>query len=376
MVRNLDSYLNLSNGHMLSEASRRDLTDRAETVSRNIFGQIKSVVDLTVIDGYARYYYGVEISDEIRYMRRSGVSLAEIAEEIISLLEMNETLNRSVREYLQRVLNLIERMNDRYRAENDLCCNTPYCDVPINKEAWEHELEEINGSTDWRDFGEYGIEPPELRKRIKKLIENIKDRGKVQVLFGVFISDEMKIVLYPRAMARSKIVRESSFEAVFNSTLIHETFHAYHYALYECNKWNRWIGKHSVWSGTSKNREIVIESLAAFFEYCWCGVMDASEPSYGFGRCAARLREDWCEYKIKEWPYSGAKGLFIQESTQFPGAIKGLGPVFYDILQESIIDSKNAEKLLLALNDLYDAITVDDHLNMSLRDLTIARPWK
>lgn len=107
------------------------------------------------------------------------------------------------------------------------------------------------------------------------------------------------IWLYPRAMASSKYKKVSDFETVFWATLAHEVFHAFHYYHLKMDgKADRW------WSGRKKDRELVLESLAAYFEYSFL-VFILDDPHW-----VQKYKEDeWQCLDVDGWYYSGALGI-------------------------------------------------------------------
>ena len=107
------------------------------------------------------------------------------------------------------------------------------------------------------------------------------------------------IWLYPRAMASSKYRKVADFETVFWATLAHEAFHAFHYYHLKLEgKADRWL------SGRKKDRELVLESLAAYFEYSFLDYM-LDDPHW-----VQKYKEDeWSCWDIDGWYYSGALGI-------------------------------------------------------------------
>lgn len=106
------------------------------------------------------------------------------------------------------------------------------------------------------------------------------------------------IWLYPKAMASCEYRTNSDFETVFWATLAHELFHAFHYYHLKLDgKVKRWS------SGRKKDRELVMESLAAFFEYSFLFYM----PN-GY-RVKNYIENKWASLDVDGWPYSGALGI-------------------------------------------------------------------
>ena len=106
------------------------------------------------------------------------------------------------------------------------------------------------------------------------------------------------IWLYPKAMASCKFRKISDFETVFWTTLAHEVFHVFHYCqLKLVGKADRW------WSGRKKDRELVMETLAAYFEYSF---LHLGPSSYQL----CKYKEDeWKGLDVDGWYYSGALGI-------------------------------------------------------------------
>ena len=213
----------------------------------------------------------------------------------------------------------------------------------ILKKRWpnlpEDRMEYLNlqGSKESIIVGLRDILPPvvgmprkEVEAELKRLLpEGIycKKESNVYVL-GEYLYPEKRIVLYNKAIERTK-EESKTMEQCYEEVFAHEFFHALHYVL----------------SGNSEemsNRKdytakVVKEALAAWFEAYYCE--DNQIPT--------SIKEDWRDYPISSYPYSGAKHI--------PDYLD-----FYKIMKLSFTDMDEALRTLLA-NDMPSFYGVKNH---------------
>lgn len=121
-------------------------------------------------------------------------------------------------------------------------------------------------------------------------------------LFGNFLasmgrSKRGKIILYTKAISAYANSKVLDFEEVFWPTLAHEVFYAFHYyTLQNKGKADRWSSRFL----NRKDRELVLESLAEFFEH---------EFAYGDSSILDPMTDEWERFDIVGWPASGALGI-------------------------------------------------------------------
>ena len=113
------------------------------------------------------------------------------------------------------------------------------------------------------------------------------------------------IYLYTKAIASRAQRKVTDFETVFWATLAHEVFHAFHF----CQM--KQAGKEARWQSFKKaDRELVKESLAAYFEYLFLDKQDARDPYREL------LRDAWECRDVEGWPYSGALGILKSQHSK------------------------------------------------------------
>ena len=153
------------------------------------------------------------------------------------------------------------------------------------------------------------------------LIRKIKN--KVTFRAGEYCDATKTITLFRSVLGEYD---DRSNYAEWLGTFAHELFHAFHFEQSEPIKdkkdWNKWD-------------EVLIESLAAFFEDTYCKnagfYMDQGE----FDRISGYLKKSWDLEDLWDWPYSGAKAL--TEET------------FRDVFLKSKANSDEAIVMLLRL---------------------------
>ena len=151
---------------------------------------------------------------------------------------------------------------------------------------------------------------PFLRKRLERLQSGatISD-----LLLGVYIHDEKKIILYMEAI---KQCGATPFEV-----LAHELFHAY--------QANRTIRMQEKWNFAARINEITVESLAKENELLFMEMFDGDDLR------AQKERYRLSQYDPEYYPYSGIIGLewiLGKEASMETTGIHGFGSYFLNSL--------------------------------------------
>ena len=172
---------------------------------------------------------------------------------------------------------------------------------------------------------------PRIMEAIEDLLGRtvaVGQRNRLYIL-GCYFHSEKKIVLYVHAINPSGIAAPLPlFEEVF----AHEAFHAYHY--YACEYASRGLLFQELPNRKDYTAKVVTESLAAFFEFYYCGRNGISTD----------IDMDWRKNPVDVYPYSGAKYILSLGS----GALAFFANVFHDSLR----DVDRALRLLLEA-DMY-----------------------
>ena len=149
-------------------------------------------------------------------------------------------------------------------------------------------------------------------------------------LFGDFLaprgrSKRGKIILYTKAISVFANSKALDFEEVFWPTLAHEMFYAFHYCmLQKKGKADRWSSRFL----NRKDRELVAESLAEFFE---------QEFAYGGSSFSDLMTDEWERFDIDGWPASGALGILKSKQPY---------ELFKELFELSFYDWKTAADII------------------------------
>lgn len=112
------------------------------------------------------------------------------------------------------------------------------------------------------------------------------------------------ITLYNKAIAEFCGEEGIDYTIAFWGTLAHESFHAFHYNLFRNH------GKTYRWNHGSIKSGIVIESLAAAFEFIFLiNHQGDCLDNAGVRMMKDHLENTWCKYDVEDWPYSGALSI-------------------------------------------------------------------
>ncbi len=171
----------------------------------------------------------------------------------------------------------------------------------------------------------------EIKESILNLLGRIIAVGQSNRLYtlGRYYHSDKKIVLYVRAINPSGIAAPLPlFEEVF----AHEAFHAYHY--YACEIASKNALLQELRCRDDYTSKVVKESLAAFFEFYYCGRNGISTD----------IDNDWQTNPVYIYPYSGAKYLSLLGN--------GASASPLDVFEASLRDVDKALRLLLKA-DMY-----------------------
>lgn len=165
----------------------------------------------------------------------------------------------------------------------------------------------------------------ELDPFTQRLVEEIMDLYNmytnihyVSTLFGTYSATENAITLYICTICNHCAEENIDFADKVVSVLAHEMYHAIHFhallAISDTSKlaMQHWKGKNA----DDQERKGVIESLARYFEYCWC-MESGSETDQ---ETAQEIRKEGYRTVFPAWPYAGAKYLIWRnayESREF-----------------------------------------------------------
>jgi hypothetical protein len=203
-------------------------------------------------------------------------------------------MNKTLRKYFSDVLmvyreNIVKCVFSKL-IENDHLFSID--DFPVQTIEISDDIiwKEYKGISD-EQLREFAFEEPDDNHQTENDIEKL--RGFMTALYGQYLYDEKKIILYPEAMKTSG-ENGKNLEDIFLSTLIHEMFHAlFHY----CYK-----GDHYKMRADEFN--IINESLASAFEkYFRSEILDNQY-------LADELENEWKRHSVFIYPYSGALVFF------------------------------------------------------------------
>ena len=180
--------------------------------------------------------------------------------------------------------------------------------------------------------------------RIMEAIEDLLGRtiavGQSNRLFtlGCYFHDKKKIVLYVKAISPNGT---AAGLPLFEEVFAHETFHAYHY--YACEHASQDPFFQELPCRKDYTSRVVKESLAAFFEFYYCGR----------NGIATDIDMDWRRNEVTSYPYSGARYLSL------PGSGVSASPL--DVFEASLRDADKALRLLLEadMDAFYDVKNVE-----------------
>lgn len=135
-------------------------------------------------------------------------------------------------------------------------------------------------------------------------------------ILGEYSPRNDRITLYIQAIKGVCNNDETKFKKIIDFVLVHEVFHAVHY--YILKNYPKIRGNHHC-------RDIVMESLASFYEYEYC-------KKKGYNWRSDELSRTWCNCSYGDWPYAGARVFFNQNNNN-----SDLPDKFMDVLDHSCI---------------------------------------
>lgn len=182
----------------------------------------------------------------------------------------------------------------------------------------------------------------------------VGQRNRLYIL-GRYFHSEKKIILYVQAInLGGTAARLPLFEEVF----AHEAFHAYHY--YACEIASRDLLFQELPRRKDYTSKVVKESLAAFFEFYYCGRNGIPTD----------IDNDWQKNPVYVYPYSGAKYLSLSGN--------GASASPLDVFEASLRDVDKALRLLLKADmyAFYDVKNVKERIvkTVTKRVLVTAAP--
>lgn len=134
----------------------------------------------------------------------------------------------------------------------------------------------------------------ELRNEINKLRNLIMSLPYILTIYGEYDNKNNCIILYLKNIYNDN---PNDYGKFLLYTFAHELFHAYHAICVELNG--------ESWEDSSDDANIVIESLASYFEN-------------EFSDRYANLVKEWAKYTIDSWPYAGAKHFTPYDNSSYP----------------------------------------------------------
>ena len=207
--------------------------------------------------------------------------------------------------------------------------------------------------------GEPPIRKPIAPEEIEKIvdIDNIDpDETPRSLVLGEYYAHGVdncpdphpEIVLYVEAMKRYAGIKGRDIEDLFLSVFIHEFFHAVHHAY--CMK----FGPAGEAAFCDKKNNIIVESLAAAYEYYFCENILHNDD------LKDDLMKTWNKYKPTSFPYSGAKDIVkctaLKKIADLEKMIKGypdIEPLFDDIMKHRNKVAKTTKPYLLCLRSYF-----------------------
>ncbi|MBQ1342468.1 MAG: hypothetical protein IIY33_08305 [Erysipelotrichaceae bacterium] len=137
----------------------------------------------------------------------------------------------------------------------------------------------------------------------------------MSIILGEYNPRNDRITLYINAI-KSICNGLNNFQEIIDFVLVHEVFHAVHYYI---------LKNHPKIRGNHHCREIVMESLASFYEYEYCN-------RKGYNWRSKELSRTWHNYSYGDWPYAGARVFLNQNNNNYV-----LSDKFMDVLEHSCI---------------------------------------
>lgn len=180
------------------------------------------------------------------------------------------------------------------------------------KAQFEDLLATINTREDIRDKAEdlayiptrFGGSEKYDGREIFEKIRKLADAVKFQTLrLGEYRPKEHTIVLYFASIERS-CGRQKTISQAFEEVFVHELFHAYHFCWAQADPDGDDFALR-----TDATRDVVLESLASYFENMYCKRNDIPTD----------IEDVWQQNEPSIYPYAGAK--YIQNDAHFENIV-------------------------------------------------------
>lgn len=167
-------------------------------------------------------------------------------------------------------------------------------------------------------------------QQLKDLFDDAHYMAYSSIMLGAYDSAGNTITIYYNAILRCSRSLDY-FKDYCVAVLAHEFFHAMHYH----NVFHS-VGRAAYWAGhmpfSSKYEEEMVspvkESLAEYFEYCWC---DCNSSNMNYNDIKNRTRRGLSKQLFPGWPYSGALAL-IKHAAQGCYASYEFGTIYHNSL--------------------------------------------
>ena len=222
-----------------------------------------------------------------------------------------------------------------------------------NKEI-ESILKKIKNYEDYKNDGTYEILAGKIRnnnantnyedinRKINQWFGNIYHKYNV---LGEYIHYQKKIILYTKNIEKYAKDNSIFYDEAFGQVIMHELFHAYHYK----DNNEELIRRYDYTS------EVVKESLASYFEYCWC-------ETFGI-KTADSIKRSWTKNSVLNYPYSGAYNIYSNLN-------------FKKVYETSLVDMDAALRMLLKDDDFYAIKNAIEIRNEFINIPTKSKPIK
>lgn len=267
--------------------------------------------------------YKLEFSDELIWEDGEPISLDDAKADLIDMVK-DRCDNAEYDEHIKRLFQRIEKAETVGQLRECASAIAEYCASGDTREERSESYDEIKES-------------------ILDLLGRAITVGQSNRLYilGRYYHYERKIVLYVRAINPSGLAtRLPLFEEVF----AHEAFHAYHYYACEIASKNAFLQE--LPKRTDYTSKVVKESLAAFFEFYYCGRNGISTD----------IDNDWRMNPVYIYPYSGARYLSLSGNCA--------SFLFKNVFETSLHDLDKALRLLLEkdMDAFYDVKNVKEKI--------------
>lgn len=238
----------------------------------------------------------LHVSDEYKTVKEVDESFEELffaLEEVIEKLAEIRDNDGNTCDFIGRLLDALIMLRNSMRGYNE---ETYYPNAPKIESRAKNVLKVERQRP--CNTCERSCDVPELNeKRIIPLIKKIRNKVTFRAGEYLYYGEVKTITLFCSILGNFQEHYEEWF-----STFAHELFHAYHYE--SCDLSKRIRGE--------EHEDIVIESLASYFEKKYCENagfprIENGQDQDRFQKCAEDLFNDWRDEEMDDWPYAGAK---------------------------------------------------------------------